>query len=72
MPTKTAKQAERLLEPQEVADRLNISRPTADRLMDSGQLKSINIGSPGTRKYRRTTEAWLREFIASRAGSAGA
>lgn len=46
----------------EVAKLLNISIPTARRLIDIGQIKGINVCS-GTRKIWRVTEQALREYM---------
>jgi hypothetical protein len=49
---------------EDVAERLKIGRLNVFALMDSGRLKSVNIGT-SQRKHRRTSEAWLAEFLAS-------
>ena len=46
----------------EVQRRLGVSYPTAKKLLESGRLKSINIGTREFKHYR-TSEAWLAEFL---------
>jgi excisionase family DNA binding protein len=54
-----------LIEPQDVANRLGVSLPVVYELMDSGKLRCVDISRNGRRKYRRTTEGWLAEFLTS-------
>lgn len=59
------------LTPNEAADYTGIGRPVVSRLMESGRIKSINIGL-GKRKYLRTRKEWLDEFLAGQSQTAAA
>ena len=51
-----------LLKPEEVAERLNVSRRTAYNLISSGDLPSVAV----SRQLVRVDEKDLNEYIASR------
>ncbi len=53
------------LTPAAVADRLGVSRETVDHWLDRGRLRSIDVGTQ-KRRFRRTSESWLAEFLAGR------
>lgn len=59
------------LTPERAAERLGLARLTVFALMDSGRLRSVDIGT-GRRRHRRTSEAWLAEFLAGRGAARGA
>jgi excisionase family DNA binding protein len=63
-----------LLTVAQVADRLNVSRKTADNLLQSGQLRfvdvSVRAGCFGVRKQKRVFERDLEAFIKSRTTNA--
>jgi excisionase family DNA binding protein len=53
------------LTPEEVARRLGISRYQVCALMDRGRLRAADVGA-GRRRFRRTSERWLAEFLGGR------
>ena len=52
-----------VLSPRDVAAMLGLSKEGAEALMDSGQLRCVDVGTRGKR-HRRTSEAWVRAFLA--------
>lgn len=50
------------LTPQAVADRIGVSPEAVVHWMETGRLKSIDVGK-ATRRFRRTSETWLAEFL---------
>ncbi|OWK45833.1 hypothetical protein [Fimbriiglobus ruber] len=61
-PAGPADDAKPVLTPDAAAARLGLNRLTVMGLMAAGRLKSVDIGT-GRRTHRRTSEAWLREFL---------
>jgi excisionase family DNA binding protein len=60
-PMATNTHEHRYLSVAEVALRLGVSAPTVRRKIDSGQLKAVRLGEPGSsvRVSSRELEAWL-------------
>jgi excisionase family DNA binding protein len=53
------------LTPAAVAVRLGVSRETVNHWLDTGQLRSIDVGTE-SRRFRRTSEVWLADFLAGK------
>lgn len=63
---------EQLLTYRDLRRKLRCSQSTAEMLVRTGQLRSVSIGAPGSRKPRRMFEpAEVARFIAERAGQPG-
>ena len=65
MTTKVANKqpsSEPVLTPEDIAARLKVDVRTVTRLMDSGRLKCINVGT-GQNKHRRTSEEWYQAYL---------
>ena len=52
------------LGPQEVADQLGMSYSRAQSLMKANRIRCADLGA-GTRRFLRTCQAWLDEFLES-------
>ena len=52
------------LGPRQVGERLGITYKQAFILLQRGGLRSVNLGAAG-RRYYRTSEAWLAEWLAA-------
>jgi len=59
--------APQLLTPDQVAERMGVSRSTVHNLISTGQLAAVDIRSSGTRPRLRVTEDDLAAFVAARA-----
>lgn len=62
---------DRLLKPEQVAERLQIGRTAAYDLIYSGDLESVDVRSPGSQRSRlRVPESAVLAFIKSRSRKA--
>ena len=65
MSTQQSADTRPFLTPDDVAGRLGINRLTVFKLMDQGKIRYVDIATGTRRKHRRTSEAWLAEFLAT-------
>lgn len=59
------------LTPSDVVDILGIDLGTVYKLMDSGRIRAVNVGT-GKRVHRRTSRAWLDAYLEAERRAAGA